>query len=112
MLTVAELPWRKIAHAIGYWLLSVWLIFISLLVVSELVEVYTRPDEYRQVFYSFAFYKATWWLYFALLVIAVVAQARRIRQQRISLTALCASATVPAMQAVIWNFDLNPTCCT
>ena len=41
-----------------------------------------------------------------------VAQARRIRQQRISLTALCASATVPAMQAVIWNFDLNPTCCT
>ena len=105
-------PWRKITHAIGYWLLSLWLIFILALVADDLIDVYTDPDDYERIYASVFMYKATDWLYLVLLVVAVIAQARCVRRQRLSFLALTLAIVTAAIQTAIVVFRLNPACCT
>ena len=112
MPSIVELPWRRIAYATGYWLLSLWLIFIFFLVATELFGVYVNADDYRRIYFRFDLYKASWWLYFALLAVGVVAQVRCLGQRRSSQTALASAIAVPVIQAIIVTFELIPPCCT
>lgn len=102
----------RIAHAVGYWLLSLWLIFVSILAVDELIDIHSDPSDYQQIYSSFVIYKLTIWLYLVLTATGVVAQISRLRQQRLSLIALASAAAVAATQTAIVFFDFNRSCCT
>jgi len=94
-----QLP--KIVHAVLYWLMSLWLVFLAIFVVSNLVDIYANPEDLRRLYWPFYYYKVIIWVCAGLTGVAVAAQVRRVRLQRISPVALFAAVALPTIQFAI-----------
>lgn len=100
-----------IARAVFYWLLLAWMILLSCVWISEILDFHAEFDTYRRVYGDPALYHAASWIDSVLHCVGVATQVRGWRTSQTSWFAAVVAAGSLGFWIANLHFGFIPICC-